>query len=314
MMEAGGSTRGRPLVMLLVVVLVAVFTGWCRVRLMEGWRRYNSVDYEAMFGVASLDDASPRSDAARHDGRGAHRSGHPDHVVCPICAHGGDSRSAAGDEDAPGEEHEHHHHHHHHEHEMHASRNEAEIRSASLGARLVQALMGMRSIAALLLWLKMDEASHRNDWQLVNICLDAIMKIDPHFIEAFLLRAYVHVTEGCYDKAAEVLMEGLRHNKNGYALYFELGMHYYRRYKKRPSMPREALKWFKKAVSFEHPRYVERMYAYCLARAGRIREAERVLRRLAEDSEGSANDHRIERMQLDRLRKGLLPREIRSPF
>jgi len=69
--------------------------------------------------------------------------------------------------------------HHHH----HAELGEGDEAAISHGLILILQHLGLRELAANLLWVQMDADSHAGLWHRVEFALELIPTIDPHFVE-----------------------------------------------------------------------------------------------------------------------------------
>ena len=143
------------------------------------------------------------------------------------------------------------------------------------------AIGGFRGIAVDILWMKIDELWHHGKWFEVIPFIRAITWMQPHFLEAWELGAW-HLSYNLYAYAEEMpdrekyiyqgirlLKEGLARNRNVYDLWFNLGWVYYNKLEHYG----EGIKYFKGALRYEHPSYIDRLIAHAYRKMGDI-EAE----------------------------------------
>lgn len=137
-------------------------------------------------------------------------------------------------------------------------------------------ISGFEGIAVDLLWLHMDEEWHKGRWYEMLPILVAITYIQPSFLQAWELGGW-HL---CYnmsvydkdearskkfiDEGIKFLKKGIVKNPVGYELYFNLGWVYYHKLNRYE----EAIDYFKSAVRFKHPSYIDRMIAHAYRKLG----------------------------------------------
>ena len=137
-------------------------------------------------------------------------------------------------------------------------------------------LGGFREVAASMLWLKLDSMWHSGEAQQPQglHVMRTVTLLDPHWLEPWWVTAW-HLAYNLYvetddperralflDKGINALKEGISWNPDRYELYWELGWTYYNKvddYK-------EAAKWFRACIEFEHPEHIERMVAHAYER------------------------------------------------
>ena len=138
---------------------------------------------------------------------------------------------------------------------------------------------GFRGIAADLLWLKVDDCFHHGQYYKVVPLLRVITWLQRGFIDAWAMAGWhlaynmahtaddpdVFIREGI-----KFLKEGLSKNSDRYDLYFETGWVYYHRLKDYD----KSVFYFKQAVMFDHPSYIDRLIAHAYRKRG-DRRAER---------------------------------------
>jgi tetratricopeptide (TPR) repeat protein len=146
---------------------------------------------------------------------------------------------------------------------------------------------GFRGIAVDILWLKMDEFWHNGKWFEILPILRAITWMQPHFIEAWEIGGW-HLSYNLYAYAAgspdrmryiedgiRFLKQGLARNRNVYDLWFNLGWVYYHKLQNYD----ESIKYYRSAIRYEHPEYIDRLIAHAYRKKGDIvREYEEWLR------------------------------------
>jgi tetratricopeptide (TPR) repeat protein len=141
------------------------------------------------------------------------------------------------------------------------------------GVILLLQYLGMRELAANLLWLQLDIDSHAGLWHRVYVLLELIPAIDPHFSEAYLLRSFV-LNKGFHkiEEAIVVLEEAVRHNPFILDLQVSLGVLCFNHLKQHGPKRYldKALKAFASALRFpDHLPHIERFYAFTLAALNR---------------------------------------------
>ncbi len=148
---------------------------------------------------------------------------------------------------------------------------------------LATALMGLREVAASLLWLKIEDYFHSGEHEKITPLIRIITWLDPHFIEAYSSGAW-HLAWNSEDwrlipSAEEFLKEGIKNNPDKYELYADMGWLFYDKVKDYE----KAIEWYKKAASLPSPPLVKRMLAHSYERAGRIEEAIKIWKELVEE-------------------------------
>lgn len=129
---------------------------------------------------------------------------------------------------------------------------------------------GFKGIAADILWLQMDEYWHRGEWPRMLPILRMITWLQPNFMEAWEVGAW-HLAYNFYaytkdeklkkmfvQEGIRFLQEGIVKNKNKYDLYFNLAWIYYNKLQDYD----EAIRYFRMAVFFKHPSYIDRLIAH----------------------------------------------------
>lgn len=148
---------------------------------------------------------------------------------------------------------------------------------------LATALMGLREVAASLLWLKIEDYFHSGEHEKIAPLIRIITWLDPHFIEAYSSGAWQLAWNSedwrLIPSAEEFLREGIKNNPDKYELYADMGWLYYDKVKDYD----KAIEWYKKAVALPSPPSVKRMLAHSYERAGKIDEAIKVWKELIEE-------------------------------
>ncbi|MGB9797292.1 MAG: tetratricopeptide repeat protein [bacterium] len=149
---------------------------------------------------------------------------------------------------------------------------------------LATALMGLREVAAGLLWLKIEDYFHSGEHEKIPPLIRIITWLDPHFIEAYSSGAWQLAWNSedwrLIPSAEEFLKEGIQNNPDKYELYADMGWLYYdkvRDYDK-------AIEWYKRASALPSPPQVKRMLAHSYERAGKIDEAIKIWKSLIEEA------------------------------
>ena len=167
----------------------------------------------------------------------------------------------------------------------------------------IAAATGLRDLAAVALYLLSDNAEHEGDWELCDICLRAIPLVDPHFVDAYLLRAYF-LRKSDPDEAEGILLRGAKWNPDDWELWNDLAWLHLRPVKGRKPNPKRALQFLGSAVAVKHPYHVLRMYAYVLAHLGEKKVAEQVFRNMLNKPGLSQSDRRLAQRGLEDLQRG----------
>jgi tetratricopeptide (TPR) repeat protein len=155
-------------------------------------------------------------------------------------------------------------------------------------------LGGFRGIAADILWLRTDMYFHMGQWYKILPIYRTITFLQPHFIQAWSVAGW-HMAYNIYHEAKEedkprwleaginFLKEGIAHNPNRYELYFETGWTYFHKAENYD----EAIKYFRRAIRFSHPDYIDRMIAHAFLKKGDLEAAytewKRIVRLYPED-------------------------------
>lgn len=148
---------------------------------------------------------------------------------------------------------------------------------------LATALMGLREVAASLLWLKIEDYFHSGEHEKIAPLIRIITWLDPHFIEAYSSGAWQLAWNSedwrLIPSAVEFLNEGIKNNPDKYELYADLGWLYYDKVKDYD----KAIEWYKRATALPSPPPVKRMLAHSYERAGKIDEAIKIWKELIEE-------------------------------
>lgn len=141
-------------------------------------------------------------------------------------------------------------------------------------------LGGFRGVAADILWLRTDMYFHQGQWYKVLPLYRTITFLQPHFIQAWSVAGW-HLAYNIYHEAREedkpkwleaglnFLKEGIIYNPDQYELYFETGWTYFHKAQNYD----EAIKYFRRAIRFPHPDYIDRMIAHAFLKKGDIKQA-----------------------------------------
>ncbi|NLI78803.1 MAG: hypothetical protein GX442_20475 [Candidatus Riflebacteria bacterium] len=177
----------------------------------------------------------------------------------------------------------------------------------SNGLILILEHLGMRELAANLLWIQMDADSHRGLWHRVEFALELIPAIDPHFVEAYLLLAYVQDMNKQFDRSLATLRAGARNNPWRSELPIQIGVQCFNhtgRHGPGRDLP-AALDAFTQACRLSDcPGYAFRLRAITLVASGRRDEAIAWLEQVKNMPDRSELDREMDRKLLDRFRKG----------
>jgi len=150
---------------------------------------------------------------------------------------------------------------------------------------LATALMGLREVAASLLWLRIEDYFHSGQHERIAPLIRIITWLDPHFIEAYSSGAWQLAWNSedwrLIPSAEEFLEEGIKNNPDKYELYADMAWLYYDKLKDYD----KAIDWYKRAAFFPSPPPVKRMLAHSYERAGKIDEAIKVWKELVEEGQ-----------------------------
>jgi tetratricopeptide (TPR) repeat protein len=141
---------------------------------------------------------------------------------------------------------------------------------------LVPAMLGVRQLAASLLWIRTDDYFHRGEYRPILRLVRLITTIDPHQIDVYATGAW-HMAYNFMDKrlipeGIKFLEEGTRNNPTVYDLFFEAGYTHMDKTKEFPA----AIDWYTQAATKkttegkERPMYVDFQLAHAYERAGDI--------------------------------------------
>lgn len=148
--------------------------------------------------------------------------------------------------------------------------------TAITGVIMGAALGGFQGVAASMLWMKMEELwdSGKGTWlECLNV-MRTVTLLDPHWLEPWRITGW-HLAYNLYvetkdpklqatylAKGLDALKEGISWNPNTHELYLELAWTYFDRVRDYEN----ATKWFRAAMQFPHPEYIERMIAHAYER------------------------------------------------
>jgi tetratricopeptide (TPR) repeat protein len=120
------------------------------------------------------------------------------------------------------------------------------------------------------LWVKTDEYWHSGEIPpVVGICQD-LVRLDPHFVEAYSAGAWIATSVGREKEAIELYRQGIALNPDNWDLPHQFGYTYYWTYKHDLD---SALPYLKRAAEMDSPVRIKRSYAHALASAGKPHEA-----------------------------------------
>jgi tetratricopeptide (TPR) repeat protein len=151
-------------------------------------------------------------------------------------------------------------------------------------------LSGFRGLASDLLWLKVDMLWHSGKWYLMTPTLRMITWLQKDFMAAWGLASWhlgynlSHYAQTEEDKqkyigqAIELLKNGIAKNPDRYDLYWELGWFYFDKLENYD----EAIRYFRRAIRFEHPLYIDRLIAKAYMEKGEYAKAKKELMRCLE--------------------------------
>jgi hypothetical protein len=196
---------------------------------------------------------------------------------------------------------------HGHAHE-HAHGGGGSDGTISTGMILILQHLGLNELAANLLWIQMDADSHAGLWHRVNFSLELIPVLDPHFVEAFLLRAFVLDShEKKVDEAMALLERGIKSNPYRSELWVQFGV-YALNFRQRHGPVRhleKARQAFAQALRLPTTLpHVARFYAFTLAAMGKRSEAVGFLKAWGETTERNRYQKDRDREAIERIESG----------
>lgn len=164
-------------------------------------------------------------------------------------------------------------------------------RVVASGRFMGPAILGFADLAADALWLVANEYFWNKEYLKLVPLFRTITWLDPHYVLVYKIGGWHlaynvrHVIECTEEKARELvksgikfLEEGIENNPHKFDLYFELGWLYFE--KEKDYGP--AAEYFRKAIEFEHPIYVDHMLAHAYQRNGDIEKALKEWKRMIE--------------------------------
>jgi len=138
------------------------------------------------------------------------------------------------------------------------------------------ALGGFREVAASMLWMKTHEYWHKGHGTQAKALwlMRLVTLLDPHWLEPWRITAW-HLAYNLYvetddpalqakylQMGVECLKEGISWNPDRYDLYLELGWTLFDKVKDYEEAP----KWFRAAMRYPHPEYVDRLVGHAYER------------------------------------------------
>lgn len=150
---------------------------------------------------------------------------------------------------------------------------------------------GFRGLAADLIWIRVDDYSHRGQWYKLLPLFKMVTFLQPKFITAWQVGGW-HMAYNLYFHASnpeekskwlgaafQFLKAGIQHNPDRYELYFEVGWTYFHKVKDYPN----AIKYLTKAVQYKHPQVIEHVLAHAYEANGELGKALDIWRKLQDD-------------------------------
>jgi tetratricopeptide (TPR) repeat protein len=153
--------------------------------------------------------------------------------------------------------------------------------------------MTVRDQAVDILWLMSDRYFHVGDYESAVRMHYGSIALDPHFVEAYSVAAWLLDSMDRTEEALSLLENGFKLNRSSYQLPFDIGF-ILTRHKKFE----EAVKWYEIASALPGPFWVKHALAKAYERVGRLEDALRVWRdRLNEAPEDAVVKHNYERVK-----------------
>ncbi|HOY65755.1 MAG TPA: hypothetical protein PLP29_02640 [Candidatus Ozemobacteraceae bacterium] len=173
---------------------------------------------------------------------------------------------------------------------------------------LVLRQLGFAELAANLLWIQMDADSHRGLWHRVDFALALIPALDPSFIDAYLLRAFLlDEYQGRHDEALAILEQAVKRVPGRIELWEQIGLVCFNHDGRHGPRRRleQALEAFLHAADMPGaPSHLVRMAAVTLAAMGRREEAVRLLTMVEKEAGRPAEQRARDREMIGRIRSG----------
>ncbi len=153
-------------------------------------------------------------------------------------------------------------------------------------------LGGFRGVAADMLWIQIDEYWHHGQWYKCLPLYKAVAYLQPNFLDVWSVGAWHMAYNICHEASVspyrtvgermkdqyfwvrqglDFLKAGIENNPDVFNVYFELGWTYFNKVKDY----RNAARYFKDAIRYDCPLYVNRLYAHALYEAGEIEGAKK---------------------------------------
>jgi tetratricopeptide (TPR) repeat protein len=181
------------------------------------------------------------------------------------------------------------------------------------GRALVESSLGFREMAADWLWFRFVQyfgsyAKGNNDLRYFDLLVDAITRLDPHFVEAYHFASLVAWSElGDFDKSIDLLKRGILANPDVAKLHFQVGFTYYVFFQDYD----RAATWFEAAARCpDGGDTEERFAAFARYRAGDDRVSLELWKEMARSTESPQMRELAEKM-IDKLERRL---EIRRQY
>jgi len=151
----------------------------------------------------------------------------------------------------------------------------------------------VRDQAVDILWLMSDRYFHIGDYESAVRMHYGSIALDPHFVEAYSVAAWLLDSMDRTQEALLLLENGFKINKSSYQIPFDIGF-ILTRHKKFE----EAVKWYEIASALPAPFWVKHALAKAYERVGRLEDALRVWReRLNEAPEDAVVKRNYERLK-----------------
>lgn len=125
------------------------------------------------------------------------------------------------------------------------------------------------------IWMKSDEYGHAGDRPNAVALARIVIALDPHYVEAYGVAAYLSMQMGQRDQAAAIWRAGMAANPQDYELPLEMAHFYYMYGGKQTFNMDQALALLKKAAELDSPLRVKAAYAHGLEKAKQYQEAAR---------------------------------------
>jgi len=183
------------------------------------------------------------------------------------------------------------------------------------GRALVESSVGFREVAADYLWFRFVQyfgsyAKGHHDLRYFDLLVDAIIRLDPRFVEAYHFASLVAWSElGDFEKSIDLLKRGILANPESAKLHFQVGFTYYVFFQDY----RRSATWFEAAARCPDGGETEaRFAAFARYRAGDDRVSLELWKEMAASTESPQMRELAEKM-VEKLERKLTIQKLYGP-